>query len=353
MGLCSPADLASHPVGSEQRTLALLAVILDSCKLRPGGGKSGVEGHFGLTTLERRHFIAASRTLSFVGKSGKTNTCELRKRIADEIERLERLQDADGSGRPAGRAEAKLFRVTGGAAVSAEALRAYLKQIGSIRPKDFRTYFANLVLVRSIRRDPPLSLSRPDRAKVLAAAYKEVVVTLNNTPAISKRSYCFTGFSVAYLLRPALVDRLVGETEGFTDEAALVHFIKAFKSLDWKKMVAFFKLFGDAQPFEGAASVLLITAAGSESIDLKRVRHVVLVDPPWSMAAREQVVGRARRFRAHAGMPEDQQTVEVHSLFLDGPAGEPLAEREKHSLALTKGLASDRVVSELKRAAAI
>jgi hypothetical protein len=58
--------------------------------------------------------------------------------------------------------------------------------------------------------------------------------------------------------------------------------------------------------------VLMITASGSEGINLRNTRYVHVMEPYWHPARIEQVVGRARRICSHKGLPEELQTVEVY-----------------------------------------
>jgi hypothetical protein len=57
--------------------------------------------------------------------------------------------------------------------------------------------------------------------------------------------------------------------------------------------------------------VLMITAAGSEGINLFNTRFVHLLDPYWNNVRLEQVVGRARRICSHQSLPIEKQTVTV------------------------------------------
>lgn len=57
--------------------------------------------------------------------------------------------------------------------------------------------------------------------------------------------------------------------------------------------------------------VLMITASGSEGINLRNTRYVHIMEPYWHPARVEQVVGRARRICSHKDLPEKLQTVEV------------------------------------------
>jgi len=57
--------------------------------------------------------------------------------------------------------------------------------------------------------------------------------------------------------------------------------------------------------------VLMITASGSEGINLRNTRYVHIIEPYWHPARTEQVVGRARRICSHRDLPQALQTVEV------------------------------------------
>ena len=69
--------------------------------------------------------------------------------------------------------------------------------------------------------------------------------------------------------------------------------------------------------------VLIITRAGGESIDLKGVKNVVVLDPPWNDASIEQIVGRAIRFRSHLHLPLAERKVNVYFLSLVKPESIP------------------------------
>ena len=57
--------------------------------------------------------------------------------------------------------------------------------------------------------------------------------------------------------------------------------------------------------------VLMITASGSEGINLKNTRYVHIMEPYWHPARTDQVIGRARRICSHQQLPPELRTVEV------------------------------------------
>jgi SNF2 family DNA or RNA helicase len=69
----------------------------------------------------------------------------------------------------------------------------------------------------------------------------------------------------------------------------------------------------------GDVQVLIITLAGSEGLDLKKVRDVIILDPVWNPAVLEQIIGRAVRLNSHKDLPEKDRQVDVHNLILKTP----------------------------------
>jgi hypothetical protein len=57
--------------------------------------------------------------------------------------------------------------------------------------------------------------------------------------------------------------------------------------------------------------LFIITASGSEGINLFNTRYVHIMEPYWNPARIDQVVGRARRICSHKSLPDALQTVEV------------------------------------------
>lgn len=66
--------------------------------------------------------------------------------------------------------------------------------------------------------------------------------------------------------------------------------------------------------------VMFITKAGGEGLDLKGTRYVILLEKSWNRPNEEQIIGRAVRFRSHAHLPKDEQSVDVYHLIITKPA---------------------------------
>jgi superfamily II DNA or RNA helicase len=66
-------------------------------------------------------------------------------------------------------------------------------------------------------------------------------------------------------------------------------------------------------------SVLLISSAGSEGLDLKETRQVIILEPHWNNEKLKQVIGRAVRYNSHKDLSESKKNVIVYYLILKKP----------------------------------
>jgi SNF2 family DNA or RNA helicase len=98
--------------------------------------------------------------------------------------------------------------------------------------------------------------------------------------------------------------------------------------------------------------VLIITLAGSEGLDLKEVRDVIILDPVWNGAVMEQIVGRAVRYKSHIKLPINERNVTVHNLILKTPpdAEVPSGDEILYAIIEEKQKQSDDVNKMLKNA---
>lgn len=65
--------------------------------------------------------------------------------------------------------------------------------------------------------------------------------------------------------------------------------------------------------------ILLISASGSEGLNLKEVRTVIILEPHWNKTRIHQVVGRASRYMSHSKLPFQDRNVKVYHLIIDKP----------------------------------
>lgn len=63
---------------------------------------------------------------------------------------------------------------------------------------------------------------------------------------------------------------------------------------------------------KGKYKILLITSAGSESLDLKNTRQIHIMEPHWNESKIIQVIGRVIRYRSHEKLPADERNVTIY-----------------------------------------
>jgi len=71
----------------------------------------------------------------------------------------------------------------------------------------------------------------------------------------------------------------------------------------------------------GKVPVLLVSGAGSEGLDLKGTRLIQLMEPHFNNSRLRQVIGRGRRYKSHAHLPEEQRHVHVEKYYSTLPQG--------------------------------
>ena len=70
---------------------------------------------------------------------------------------------------------------------------------------------------------------------------------------------------------------------------------------------------------KGDFPILVMTKAGGEGLDLKGVRRVIILEPVWSDAGINQIIGRAVRYQSHSHLPKAKRSVKAYKLVLTFP----------------------------------
>lgn len=84
--------------------------------------------------------------------------------------------------------------------------------------------------------------------------------------------------------------------------------------------------------------VIIISSSGSEGLNLKNTRTVILLEKTWNNSKLEQVIGRAIRLNSHSTLPEHKRKVDVYNLLLL----KPLIRKK-----LDKVLSADELLDEI------
>jgi superfamily II DNA/RNA helicase len=66
-------------------------------------------------------------------------------------------------------------------------------------------------------------------------------------------------------------------------------------------------------------SVLFISSAGGEGLDLTETSNVYIMESNWNVNRELQVIGRAVRYKSHANLPPEKQIVKIYRLILKKP----------------------------------
>ena len=100
-----------------------------------------------------------------------------------------------------------------------------------------------------------------------------------------------------------------------TEEPEEKEIIRNIYNGDWDNIpnhiATILRLKSTDNKFGEIIKILMITAAGSEGINLKNTRFVHIVEPYWHPVRTEQVIGRARRICSHKSLPVQFQNVQV------------------------------------------
>jgi len=66
-------------------------------------------------------------------------------------------------------------------------------------------------------------------------------------------------------------------------------------------------------------TILFISKAGSEGLDLKNTSYIIILEPAWNENSIEQIIGRGVRYKSHAGLPSSKKNVIIYKLYLIKP----------------------------------
>ena len=65
--------------------------------------------------------------------------------------------------------------------------------------------------------------------------------------------------------------------------------------------------------------VLFISKAGSEGLDLKNTRYIIIMESAWNENSIEQIIGRGVRYKSHESLPKSKHNVYIYRLYAIKP----------------------------------
>ena len=202
---------------SKKKQVAMILKMIDECNFRVGNEKYAKENNsFGVCTLENQHVKVGSSsvTVDFIGKEGVRNTCRVKnKRLSKNLRTKKKILNKNDRIFTY-RSNNKYYNV------SAPDVNRYLKQFGNFSAKNFRTWTANVDLIKELKK------SSSNVKKYLTESIKKIAIKMHHTPSICKKNY----------INKELLDLYINSSDKFryyfrsTDKEGIsedfIHFLK-------------------------------------------------------------------------------------------------------------------------------
>lgn len=180
-----------------EKTVAFIVYIIDSCSLRVGNEKYKEENSsYGITTLEKRHIVIKTTSVyfDFVGKKGVDNSCRFTDSLMISLFRSMNSEFGPNNDEAFFKYYGQHDKVHG---INSSHINDFLKQYGDISAKDFRTWAANIYIVKYLyncvkkldENGEIEDISDRNCTMVVNKCLDLVSEKLNNTRAICKKSY--------------------------------------------------------------------------------------------------------------------------------------------------------------------
>jgi superfamily II DNA or RNA helicase len=65
----------------------------------------------------------------------------------------------------------------------------------------------------------------------------------------------------------------------------------------------------------GKINILFISKAGSEGLDLKNTKYIIIMESSWNENTIEQIIGRGVRYKSHESLSKNKQLVTIYKLY--------------------------------------
>ena len=165
---------------SKKKQVAMILKVIDECNFRVGNEKYAKENKsFGVCTLENQH-VKVGRdnvTIDFIGKEGIRNTCKVKnKRLTKNLRTKKKILNKRDRIFTY-RSNNKYYHV------KASDVNKYLKQFGQFSAKNFRTWTANVDLIKELQKPAP------KLKKHLTESIKKISFKMHHTASICKKNY--------------------------------------------------------------------------------------------------------------------------------------------------------------------
>ena len=157
----------------------ILKLIMD-CDFRVGNDEYVKQNNsYGVSTLMNKHVLVKgdSVTIDFIGKKGVRNVCQVKdKTIKKHLKKNKKTMKKNS----------RIFTVND-VNIHSNDVNSYIKQFGNFSSKDFRTWSANIKLIKYLLNSNKETVEKDIKECVLQVADK-----LHHTPEVCKKNYIFS-----------------------------------------------------------------------------------------------------------------------------------------------------------------
>ena len=170
-------DLSSRKDTKEKEIATILKIIID-CNFRIGNDKYTKDNNsYGVSTLEKKHIIDKNGKIiiNFIGKKGVENECIVKDKKV--IKSLKKKKKSKNKRIFSYKKNNRNFNI------QSTDVNKYLKDLGDFTTKNFRTWNANLELIKE------LIYSEDDSNNIMKECIKNVAFKLHHTSSICKKNY--------------------------------------------------------------------------------------------------------------------------------------------------------------------
>ena len=161
-------------IDNKEKQIATILKIIMDCNFRIGNDKYTKDNNsYGVSTLENQHIKIKNNKviIDFIGKKGVRNECEIKnKKIIRTLKAKKKLLN-NKDRIFTYRKNNKYYHI------KSNDVNIYLKKLGNYTTKNFRTWSANIELIKNLKNNN------------LKLAIENVANKLHHTPAICKKNY--------------------------------------------------------------------------------------------------------------------------------------------------------------------
>jgi DNA topoisomerase-1 len=224
---------------TKDKLISIILLISNICGFRVGSVKyQKLYGSFGLITLQVKHIKKMSKEqmkkiknpcikaedglfVSFPGKKGVINECIITDNlIINTLEDMLKTKKQDEYVFSYIDPETKTKEI-----IKAIDINNWLKKYDeSFTSKFFRTFLINPLFIKLIADSDYIKMSESQRKKQVVGIIKELSCSINNTPAIAKKSYLDPNLINMYINHPNKYKSIIDISKGYMD--AYVKFLE-------------------------------------------------------------------------------------------------------------------------------